>query len=167
MSEPAPGATSDADNALYVGAVAAAVVALFPYVNVFIIPAYVVGALVAVRYATRARGRSLVFKEAAKLGFLSPFLGTLCAVLLADLVWLFFDYQLWNKQNSDLIMAIAGSFAGPVTLDEMRNQFAQNAEKPFQWYMFLLQLVGNAILSGIFGTLSGLLGVKIFRPRSQ
>jgi hypothetical protein len=48
----------------------------------------------------------------------------------------------------------------------MRDQFAQQAVKPFQWYIFLLQLIGNAIFCGTFGTLSGLLAVKIFRPRS-
>jgi hypothetical protein len=90
----------------------------------------------------------------------------LCAAVLVDLVWLFFDYQLWSKQNSDLILAIAGSFAGPVTLDAMRDQFAQQALKPFQWYIFLFQLIGNAVFCGICGTLSGLLAVKIFRPRS-
>jgi len=166
MSEAATPATTDSDNALYLGAVATAVVALLPYVNVFILPAYVVGAFVAVRHATQARGRGLLFKEAAKLGFLSTFLGTLCAAVLVDLLWLFLDYQLWYKQNSDLMLGIVGSFAGPVTLDAMRDQFAQQAVKPFQWYIFLFQLIGNAIFSGIFGTLSGLLGVKVFRPPS-
>lgn len=160
-------ATTEPDNALYAGAIATAVVALLPYVNVFILPAYVVGAFVAVRYATRARGRSLLFKEGAKLGFLSTFLGTLCVAILADLLWLFLDYQLWQKQNSDLLLAIVGSFAGPVTLDAMRDQFAQQAVKPFQWYIFLLQVIGNAILCGIFGTLAGLFAVRIFRPRSS
>jgi len=167
MSEAATPTTIESDNALYVGAIATAVVALLPYVNVFILPAYVVGAFVAVRHATQARGRSLLFKESAKLGFLSTFLGTLCAALLVDLLWLFLDSQLWYKQNSDLMLVIVGSFAGPVTLDAMRDQFAQQAVKPFQWYIFLLQLVGNAIFCGIFGTLSGLLAVKIFRPRSS
>ena len=165
MSEERP-ASNDSDNALYAGAIATAAIALLPYVNVFILPAYVIGAFVAVWCATQARGRTLSSKEGAKLGFLSTFLGALCAAVLVDLVWLFFDYQLWSKQNSDLILAIAGSFAGPVTLDAMRDQFAQQALKPFQWYIFLFQLIGNAIFCGICGTLSGLLAAKIFRPRS-
>mgnify|MGYP003694808755 CR=1 FL=1 len=57
------------------------------------------------------------------------------------------------KQNSDLMLGIVGSFAGPVTLDAMRDQFAQQAVKPFQWYIFLFQLIGNAIFCGIFDTL--------------
>ena len=32
--------------------------------------------------------------------------------------------------------------------------------------MILFQLLGNAIFCGIFGTLAGLLGVKIFRPKT-
>src|SRR5262249_5294252 len=156
---------SEFDNSLYAGAIATAVVGLLPYVNVFIFPAYVVGAFVAVRYATQGRGRSLLFKDAAKLGFLSTFLGTLCAAVLVDLIWLFFDYQLWQKQNSDLMLAIFSSFARPVTIDAMRDAFVQQAVKPFQWYFLLLQVAVNAILCGIFGTLSGLLAVKIFRPR--
>lgn len=166
MSEATLPTKSEADNSLYAGAIATAVVGLLPYVNVFILPAYVVGAFVAVRYATQARGRSLLFKDAAKLGFLSTFLGTLCAVLLVDLLWLFFDYQLWQKQNSDLMLAIFGSFMRPVAMDAMRDAFAQQAVKPFQWYIFLIQVAVNAFICGIFGTLFGVIAAKIFRAPS-
>jgi len=108
--------------------------------------------------------RPTAFKDGAKLGFLSTFLGTLCVALLVDLVWLFLDYQLWGKQNSDLILAIAHLFTGPVALDAMRDAFAQQAVKPFQWYYFLGQVLFNAVLCGIFGTLSGVLAVKISSP---
>ena len=166
MPEALAPVSPEPDNALYAGALATAVVGLLPYVNVFIVPAYVVGALVAVRYATMARGRSLLFKDAAQLGFLSTFLGTLCAAVLVDLIWLFFDYQLWQRQNSDLMLAIFRSFAGPVTIDAMRDAFAQQAVKPFQWYIFIVQVIVNAIFCGIFGTLGGIIAVKIFHPRS-
>ena len=166
MSEAAAPPGADSDNAVYVGAIATLVIGLAPYVNVFIFPAYVMGAFIAVRYATRARNRTLLFKEGARLGFLSTFLGAICLAVVVDLVWLFADYQLWQKQNSDLILAIAGLFAGPVILDEMRNKFAEQAVTPFQWYIFLLQLIGNAIFCGIFGTLAGVLAVKLFRPRA-
>jgi hypothetical protein len=156
--------SSDTETSLYVGALATAVVALLPYLNVFILPAYVVGAGVAVWHATRRRERPLLYKEGAKLGFLSTFFGTLVAALLVDLIWLFFDYQLWQRQNSHLMLAIFGSFMKPVTLDAMRDQFAQQETKPFQWYILLLQLIGNAIFCGVFGTLSGVVAVKIFRP---
>jgi hypothetical protein len=51
MSEERP-ASNDSDNALYAGAIATAAIALLPYVNVFILPAYVLGAFVAVWCAT-------------------------------------------------------------------------------------------------------------------
>jgi hypothetical protein len=89
------------------------------------------------------------------------------AVVLADLIWLFFDYQLWQHQNAQLLLAIVGSFAGPVTIDTMRDAFAQQEVKPFQWYLFFFQLLGNAILSGLFGVPAGLLAAKIFRPRAE
>ena len=76
-----------------------------------------------------------------------------------------FDYQLWQRQNAQLLLAILGSFLSPVALDAARDGMAQQAAKPFQWYLFLIQLVGSAIFCGIFGTLFGLLGVKVFRPR--
>ena len=75
---------------------------------------------------------------------------------------MFFDYQLWQRQNSQLMLAIFRSFAGPVMLDTMRDAFAQQAVKPFQWYVLLFQLLGSAVFCGIFGTLSGLMGVKFF-----
>jgi hypothetical protein len=58
-------------------------------------------------------------------------LGTLVAVVLVDRIWLFFDYQLWQRQNSQLMLATFRSFAGPVTLDAMRDAFAQQAVNPF------------------------------------
>jgi hypothetical protein len=44
-----------------------------PYLNVFILPAYIVGALVAVWHAVRRGGQRLQYKDGAKLGFLSTF----------------------------------------------------------------------------------------------
>ena len=156
---------SKTESSLYAGAIASAVVGLLPYLNVFILPAYIVGALVAVWHAVRRGGQRLQYKDGAKLGFLSTFLGSVAAIIVVDIIWMFFDYQLWQRQNSQLMLAIFRSFAGPVMLDTMRDAFAQQAVKPFQWYVLLFQLLGSAVLCGIFGTLSGLMGVKIF-PRA-
>lgn len=158
-------AKPDTETSLYVGAATTAIVCLLPYVNVFILPAYIIGALVVVWHAVSVRGQRLQFKDGAKLGFLSTFFGVLVAIVIGDLIWLFFDYQLWQQQNSQLLLAILGSFLKPVTLDAVRDSMAQQAAKPFQWYIFLWQLGGSAVFCGIFGTLFGLLGVKIFRPR--
>jgi hypothetical protein len=158
-------AKPDTETSLYIGAGTTAIVSLSPYVNVFILPAYIIGALVAIWHAVSLRGQRLQFKEGAKLGFLSTFFGILVAIVLGDLIWLFFDYQLWHRQNAQLLVAILGSFVRPVTLDAVRDGMTQQAAKPFQWYIFLIQLAGSAIFCGIFGTLFGLLGVKIFRPR--
>ncbi|HET7512095.1 MAG TPA: hypothetical protein VFJ88_04970 [Chthoniobacterales bacterium] len=157
----------ETENSLYLGAIATAVVGLLPYINVFLLPAYVIGAMVAVWHAATRRRQAVSFKEGAKLGFLSTFFGSMVAVVLADLIWLFFDYQLWQHQNAQLLLAIVGSFAGPVTIDTMRDAFAQQEVKPFQWYLFFFQLLGNAILSGLFGVPAGLLAAKIFRPRAE
>ena len=35
----------------------------------------------------------------------------LAAYLVIDLIWQFFDYQLWQKQNMDLMLAMFRSFA--------------------------------------------------------
>ena len=158
-------ANSETEMSLYTGAIAAAVIGLLPYVNVLILPAYVIGAGVAVWHASTRRGQALQYKEGAKLGFLSPFLGTLVAVVIVDLIWLFFDYQLWQRQNSQFMLAIFRSFAGPVTIDAMREAFAQQEVKPFQWYMFLIQVLVNALFCALFGILAGVAAVKIFRPR--
>ncbi|MDQ3198531.1 MAG: hypothetical protein M3Q46_04970 [Verrucomicrobiota bacterium] len=153
----------ETEASLYVGAIATGLVGLLPYVNVFIFPAYVVGAMVAVWHAVTRRGRSLQFKDGAKLGFLSTFLGSMVAVVLVDLIWVFFDYQLWQRQNEQLMLGIFRSFASAATVDTMSAALAENHGKVFRWYLLLFQLLGNAVFCGIFGTLSGLLGVKIFR----
>jgi ABC-type anion transport system duplicated permease subunit len=157
----------DTETSLYIGAATTAIVCLLPYVNVFILPAYIIGALVAIWHAVSIRGQRLQFKDGAKLGFLSTFFGVLVGLAIGDLIWLFLDYQLWQRQNARLLLAILASFLSPVALDVARDRMAEQAAKPFQWYVFLWQLVGSAIFCGILGTLFGLLGVKIFRPRES
>jgi hypothetical protein len=156
----------ETEASLYAGAIATGVIGLFPYVNVFILPAYVIGAAVAVWDAASRRGQVLQFKDGAKLGFLSTFFGSMVAVVVVDLIWVFFDYQLWQRQNQELMLGIFRSFARPSTVDAMSDAFAQSNAKIFRWYMLLLQLVGNAIICGIFGSLAGLLAVKIIRPKT-
>ncbi len=133
----------------------------------FFLPAYVIGAVVAVWHVMARRGQTLQYKDGARLGFLSTFLGSVVTVVLVDLVWMFLDYQLWQRQNSQLMLALVGSFADPVTIDAMRDAFAQQELKPFRLYMLLLQLLASAFFCGVFGTLSGLVAVKIFRRRSS
>ena len=96
----------DTEAALYAGAIATGVVALLPYVNVLIFPCYVIGPVVAVWFAVSKRAQSLTSKQAAKLGFLSAFFGSMAAVVLADIIWQFFDYQLWQRQNAQFMIAI-------------------------------------------------------------
>lgn len=110
------------------------------------------------------RGQSLQFKDGAKLGFLSTFLGSMVAVVLVDLIWVFFDYQLWQQQNEQFMLGIFRSFASAVTIDTMSAAVAEHQGKAFRWYLLVFQLLGNAVFCGMFGTLSGMLGVKIFRP---
>ena len=162
MSSAQVGAKPDTEASLYAGAIATGLTGLLPYVNVFVLPAYVIGAAVAVWHAAARRGQSLQFKDGAKLGFLSTFLGSMAAVVVVDLIWVFFDYQLWQHQNQEFMLAIFRLFARQSTIDAMDEAFVQSNARIFRWYMLLLQLAGNAFLCGIFGTLAGLLAVKIF-----
>ena len=158
-------AKPDTETALYVGAAVTCGIALLPYINVLILPGYVLGALVAVWFAMSQRRQALTLKQGAKLGFLSAFIGSMGAAVIVDLIWQFFDHQLWQHQNSQLMLAIFRSFASDRTMDAMTIAMAQNEGKVFQWYLVLLQLLGNAIFAGMFGTLAGLLGVAIFRKK--
>lgn len=161
---PALAAKPDIEPSIYAGAIATVAIALLPYVNIFVLPAYVVGATVAVWHAVFRRGQMLQFKDGARLGFLSTLFGSIAAVVVIDLIWVFFDYQLWQSQNQEFLLGIFRSFARPSTIEAMRDAFAQNEAKIFRWYILLLQAVVNIVFCGIFGTLSGLLAVKIFRP---
>lgn len=154
---------------IYAAAVAAFCVTLLPYANVFIITAYVTGALVGVWYLTRKRGQTIGYKDGAKVGFLGVGAGVLAASIVVDLIWQFAEYQLWQKQNATLMVAVCRSFMSPSTVDTMTIAMEQNAEKPFVWYIFLFQLIGTAIFSSLFAAPAGMLGVKLFggrRPNS-
>ncbi len=155
------GQKPDTEAALYAGAIATGVVALMPYVNVLIFPCYVIGPVVAVWFAVSKRAQSLTSKEAVKLGFLSAFFGSMAAVVLGDIIWQFFDYQLWARQNAQFMIAIFRSFASQATVDAVSTAMEQNAGKPFAWYMIIAQVIVNAIMSGIFGTLAGLITNKV------
>ena len=156
----------DTEAALYAGAITTAIVYLLPYINDFILTPYLVGALIAVWYAVKKRGQILALKDGAKLGFLSTFFGGIASAVIFDIIWQFFDFQLWQKQNSEFMVAIVSVFAGPATIDTMKIGMAQNAGKPFSWYIIIFQLIGGLIFSGIFGSLFGLLGVKLFQGRT-
>ena len=147
----------DFESAIYTGAIVTAVVAMLPYVNVFIIPAFVIGGIVTVRKAVARVCRPLELREGAKLGFLATFLGALGSAVVVDIIWQFFDYQLWQRQNAQLMLGIFHSFASPETLDKMTIAFEQSAAKSFAWYMIIVQLLSCAIMSGIFGTLTGVI----------
>jgi hypothetical protein len=166
MNEEVSVTKPDTEAALYVGAITTAIVYLLPYVNDFIITPYVVGTLVAVWYAVKRRGQILALKEGAKLGFLSTFFGGIASAIIFDIIWQFFDFQLWQKQNSEFMVTIFSAFASPAMIDTMKIGMAQNATKPFSWYIIIFQLIGGLIFSGIFGSLFGLLGVKIFQGRA-
>ena len=161
MSETKP----DLEKAMFAGAIASAIVSLLPYVNLFLVTAYVIGALVAVWFAVNKQQQTLSYKDGAKLGFWSVFFGTVAAAAIFDLIWQVSGYQLWQKQNSAMMLAVFRSFASASTVDTMSMMMAQNAEKPFAWYIFLVQVIGGAIFAALFALPSGLLGVKIFQRK--
>ena len=105
-------------------------------------------------------------KDGAKLGFLSTALGTAGAVILVDLIWQIFDYQLWQQQNGDFMLAIFRSFAGEQTIDAMKDSMAQQAAKSFAWYVVIIQVIAIAIIAGIFGTVSGLIATRVMRKKA-
>ena len=154
------------EPAIYFGAVVAGVLSILPYISLLFFIVYIAGALAAVWFATKKSEQFLTYKDGAKLGFLSVFYGVMGAVIVVDIIWQFFDYQLWQKQNGDFLLAIFNLFANPSTLDAMKVGMAQNASKPFAWYIIILQVIVGAICAAIFSAPSGVLGVKLFQPRA-
>jgi uncharacterized protein involved in cysteine biosynthesis len=75
MSSERMGAGPATEASLYVGAIATCMIGLLPYVNVLVLPAYVIGATVAVWHAVAQRGQSRRFKDGAKQGFSARFSG--------------------------------------------------------------------------------------------
>src|SRR5437763_6712219 len=106
-------AKANFESAIYFGAAVAAIICLLPYVNLFGLPAIVVGALAAVFKGVGNARRPLELKEGAKLGFLAPFFGMLAATIVVDIIWQFFDYQLWQKQNAAVMLAIFRTIMSP------------------------------------------------------
>lgn len=166
MSNTAVTVKPDVEKALYVGAIVTFVLSVLPYITACVFPSYVAGAAVAVWYAVSRQNQTLGPKDGAKLGFLSTALGTAAAAILVDLIWQIFDYQLWHQQNGDFMISIFRSFASDQTIDAMRDSMAQQAAKSFAWYIIVIQIIGIAILSGIFGTITGLIAASIMRKKS-
>ena len=150
------------ESAIYAGAIATLIVGLLPYVSVVMFPAYVIGAVVAVRHAVVKKGQTLTLGRGAKLGFYTTMLGTAAAVVVFDLVWALFDYQLWQTQNSSLMMTLLGGMMGEESRAAMEAGMAEQAAKGFAWYMPILQMIGSAIFSGIFAVPTGMIAAKVF-----
>lgn len=159
-------AKPDVEQAMYVGAIATFVLSVLPYITVCVFPSFVIGAVVAVWYAISKLGQTLTPKDGAKLGFLSTALGTAVAAVFGDLIWQIFDYQLWGKQNGDFMLAIFRSFASDQTMDAMKDSMAEQAAKSFAWYVIIIQVIGIAVMSGIFGALSGLIAASVMRKKA-
>ncbi|HEY2101684.1 MAG TPA: hypothetical protein VGH08_00380 [Chthoniobacterales bacterium] len=166
MNEDVAVTEPELEPAIYFGAIVAGALSLLPYISLLFFIVYIVGALAAVWFAINKRGQFLTYKDGAKLGFLSVFYGVMGAVIVVDIIWQFFDYQLWQKQNSDFLLSILNLFASPSTLDAMKVGMAQNASKPFAWYVIIVQVIAGAICAAIFAAPSGLLGVKLFQGRA-
>ena len=167
MAESSPTTKPDTEKAIYVGAIVTFALSVLPYITACVFPSYVAGAAVAVWYAVRKQQQTLTPKDGAKLGFLSTALGTAVAAVLVDIIWQLFDYQIWSKQNGDFMVALFGSFSSEQTIDAMKDSMAQQAAKSFEWYIILIQVAGIAILSGIFGTLSGLVTASVMRKKTS
>lgn len=155
----------DVEKAMYTGAIVTFVLSVVPYITACVFPSYVIGAVVAVWYAISKQNQTLTLKDGAKLGFLSTALGTAAAAVLVDVIWQIFDYQLWERQNGQFLLAIFSSFASDQTMDAMKDGMAQNAAKSFAWYVIIIQVIAIAIISGIFGTLSGLITASVMRKK--
>jgi hypothetical protein len=158
VSRPKP----ELELAIYFGAIIAGGLSLLPYISLLFFVVYIVGALAAVWFAIKRSGQLLTYRDEAKLGFLSVFYGVMGAVVIADIIWQFFD-QLWQKQNGDFLFAIFNLFASPSTLDAMKMGMAQSASKAFAWYIIIFQVIVGAICAAIFAAPAGVLGVKLFQ----
>jgi hypothetical protein len=139
-------------DAVQVGASLTAVVALLPWMNDFFIVAYLLGAFAAVRSAARKRKEILSLTDGAQLGFLSGFYGLLAASAIYDVVWHFFQYQLWEIRNVDRLWSI---FTGML----------HDAVTPSAWIVITFQIIVAAIFAGAIGAPSGILALKIFQRR--
>jgi hypothetical protein len=155
----------DIEIPVCVGAVAAAVCSLLPYVSLFVLPSYFLGSLVGVRYFVSSRRESVPLKEGAKLGFYATLLGNGVAIIIFDVVWQAFDYQIGGRQNADLTVALLRSVLSPGTVGLVSDSLEQSLNQPFAWHMALFQIIGALIFAGAFGSLSGLLSAKLIRVR--
>jgi ABC-type thiamin/hydroxymethylpyrimidine transport system permease subunit len=103
----------------------------------------------------------MVPKEAAKAGLYSSFLGGAVAVVIFDVIWQIWDYQIGERQNSRLILAIMGLAANKEFLELAANSLEQSVSKTFDVLVLPFQLISTAVLAGIFGTISGFVSSKI------
>ena len=137
---------------IYSGASVAALFLLAPYLRQFLIFAYVLGPLAGVWYEIRRRRISLDFNQGALIGFYSAFYGSIAALAFHEIVVRVVVDKLWRPEKLYLLPPL---LAGK----------GLNSDTPIGWYILMLELTVMAILAAILGVPSGLLAVKLFRPR--
>lgn len=148
-------------TAIYVGAMVTTLFTLTPYLSALAFPGYLAGAAVAVWYRASVQRKAMVPKEAAKAGLYSSFLGGAVAVVIFDVIWQIWDYQIGERQNSQLILAIMGLAANKEFLELAANSLEQSVSKTFDVLVLPFQLISTAVLAGIFGTISGFVSSKV------
>src|ERR1700730_15874664 len=139
-------------DAVQVGAIVTAIIALMQWMNDFFTVAYLVGAFAAVRSAVRKRQEILTLTEGAQLGFLSGFYGLLAASAIYDVVWQFFHYKPWEIRNADRLWSI---FAGML----------HDAVTPSAWIVIIFQIIVAAIFDRAIRAAQRILALKIFQRR--
>jgi hypothetical protein len=145
-------ATINLKPGIYVGAAISALFLLLPYVNRLVIPGYLLGPLAATWFMIGRRAQPLDYKQGAQLGFYSAFYGAIAAVCIDAVAAHFLREQLWRFEN---LYRIPPLLAGK----------GLESDSPLGWYLLMGELTVIAIVAAMLGTPSGLLGVKLFRPR--
>lgn len=158
-------ANPDFEAAVCAGAVATVVLTLAPYLSALVFPGCIGGAAVAVWYRVSVQTRSLQFKEAAKLGMYSTFVGTVVVTIIFDVVWQIWDYQIGERQNSQLLLALIGLVANREFVELAATSLAESGRRSFEVFILFFQLVGSFFLAGVFGTASGLMACKVMKSR--
>lgn len=139
-------------------------VSLIPFASLTCcLPSILGGLLATFLYSSKLDG-PMEMSKGITIGLLTCLLGGIAAVVIIDLIWMTFDYQIGADSMSGMMMQL-GELLGEEAAEQMSEAMEMAAEQALNPATIAMQLASAAFISAVGGLISGSLGVALFKGR--
>ena len=139
------------------GATVILILGLVPYTAITLVLPTIAGAIFSVWYYRSKLRNTLRNNQGAKLGFYTAMSGNFVSLVMYNVVWVCFNYQIGAEQANNILINIGEWVGGTRLRDAVEQSILSQAQSSLTISTLICQLVFAAIMSGIFGAGTGAL----------